>query len=115
MGRRLETIKLAGKVFTIKSKPVDEPHYNSTRWNTLKLLGECYDKPSHAKIDINRDWLHWMFSVNNEMVDLDAFIEQFGIISYNIYRFNYGGIIIIDGVRYVIDITSSHNYLWRIA
>lgn len=114
MGRKLETIDIAGKVFTIKSKTVDEPRYNTTYWNTLKLLGDCYDHPSSSKIEINRDWIQWYHDVNYNG-DFDALIVEFGIRSYNTFSFNYGGIIVIEGVSYVIDITPSHNFLWKIA
>lgn len=116
MGRNLAKIDIAGELFTIKSKTVDEPRYNTTAWNTLKLLGDCYDNPSPAKVSIHHHWLQWMYHVNNfGFEDMDVTILEFGIRSYNTFSFNYGGIIIIDGVRYVIDITASHNFLWRIA
>ena len=113
MGRKLETIDIAGELFTIKSKTVDEPHYNTTTWNVLKSLSNCYDRPSPTKVAIHEYWLDWLREVNCD--DTDNVVTQFGIRSYNTFSFNYGGIIIIDGVRYVIDITPSHNFLWRIA
>ena len=116
MGRKLERIKIAGAVFIIKSKTVEEPHYNTTPWNTLKMLGDCYDKPSSDKVAINRDWIQWTYDVNyNGIAGIDATILAFGIRSYNNFSFNYGGMILIDDVRYVIDITPSHNFLWKIA
>ena len=83
-----------------------------TRFNAWKFaevdkddLFRKYKKPSSMKLAIWHDWCDWAEDIG------DTYIQVRGA-NYNF--FSIEGLTLVDGNRYYIEITHSHNYLYPV-
>jgi len=105
--KRYETIKIAGKSFTLDTK---ETVINPIVF--YKGIYDVYGRPSTRKVTIWKNWADWFMANNSHM---------FGITSHNSNFFTIQGCITaIDEqtskpVEYFLKITASNNYAWRVS
>lgn len=71
--------------------------------DTRRAVWDVYKNPSNYKLSVYADWVTWL---NNCSEDCNDFIT---IDSYSNQRFNLSGVVTINGEKYVIKITPSHN------
>lgn len=90
--------------------------YNGKYFDYRKpmTLLEAYERPSIYNQEIYNDWIEWKWEVNISFDNAWSIIE-FGIISYNVFKFTLGGKIINNATGEVIGqliITREHNRLY---
>ena len=71
-------------------------------------LFDCYERPSHAKMDIYSDWLEWC--LNTEGMSFPT------ITSYNTSQFTIGATYTDPETlkHYIIEITKKHNRVYPV-
>lgn len=89
----------------IRSKKTDD----LVKWHTThyiaRSLYECYERPSDAKIGIFEEWEEWAAQTY-------PVVYQFGITSYNGFRFTLGALYDGELGEGYIQITANHNRLY---
>ena len=101
------------KYTEINGKYFEVIHYKKTsdfvKWHTTHeracALEECYAQPSDAKRAIFKDWKEWA-------ADTWPVVYQFGITSYNGFRFTLGALYDGELGEGFIQITVAHNRLY---
>lgn len=107
--KKLRHVCINGEWFTIKNKVVKMSKSRFGIWITAECdrsqIFRWYKKPSDTKLAIWLDWCDWTNS---------CFAPYIKVRSANPNVFTIEGLILYEGIRYYIDITPTHNYLYPI-
>ena len=92
------TIQIGNKTFTVQHSKYAK--VSNLLYASGRTLDDCYTRPSATKQSIYWDWLMWANDNN---------VQYFGVRSYNSNMFTLQGMVEIDGLYYILEITPTRN------
>lgn len=93
--------------FTLKRKVIK---LREVEEMDFKNLEQCYTRCSTSKVSIFNYWKN----VLKDFITLDFYRNYFGVRSFNSNMITLHALIMLDNKLYYVDITKSHNNIYKV-